>query len=324
MNPYLAPCLAALTAASSMALAVPLSDAEASQQLKRMAQAARQLAYSGVYSQQLGNQLASFRLTRQADNSSVHEKRESLDGASWEVISTGNDSTAYAPDPRTLLIAKLSAKKAFPRLLPENPADLLPFYTVRTLEDDRAAGFRCTWLALEPRDTLRYTYQFCLEAKTGLLLKATVLTPQKVVVEQFAFTQLQLGASKDKLPFRASFPMSLSLNPPSTSPVEDRPATDRPDPRDLPTGFKLLRDTKRKLPGHPLLVRHLVYGDGLATFSIFVEPAAPEAKPHLSTKYSQGMMHTAIHQQGDRMVTVLGDLPEATLQHIANTLRIKP
>jgi sigma-E factor negative regulatory protein RseB len=65
-------------------------------------------------------------------------------------------------------------------------------------------------------------------------------------------------------------------------------------------------------------VVHLVYSDGLVAVSVFIEPIS--AAPHSFGVSRQGGINVVIRQQDDNVVTVLGEVPIATVRQIAHSV----
>lgn len=66
---------------------------------------------------------------------------------------------------------------------------------------------------------------------------------------------------------------------------------------------------------------HLVYSDGLAAVSIFIEPGAkPDRK---QTLRHQGAMHIYSHAVAGHTVTILGETPAETVLQFARSLEPK-
>jgi sigma-E factor negative regulatory protein RseB len=89
----------------------------------------------------------------------------------------------------------------------------------------------------------------------------------------------------------------------------------------LPQGFRKLTEMRRTMPGKKSEVQHLVYSDGLAAVSVFVEPGPGTARQELS---SQGAIHVYARSQGNYQVTVLGEVPRATVKQIGDSLLKRP
>jgi sigma-E factor negative regulatory protein RseB len=85
----------------------------------------------------------------------------------------------------------------------------------------------------------------------------------------------------------------------------------------LPPGFLKIVDGFRRLHGKQE-VAHLVYSDGLVAVSVFIEPVG--SAPHPVGTSRQGGINIVIRQQDDNLVTVLGEVPAATVRQIAHSV----
>ena len=86
-------------------------------------------------------------------------------------------------------------------------------------------------------------------------------------------------------------------------------------------GFQKVMELKRRM-SESKPVNQMVYSDGLAAVSVFIEPSLREPKgPSL---WQQGAVNIYTRQQANHTVTVLGEAPAATLMQIANSLEQKP
>ncbi|TCP11555.1 MucB/RseB-like sigma(E) regulatory protein [Crenobacter luteus] len=313
-----------VAASLALGLAATAQAAEADWQLlRRAARASYQLPLSGTYLHQSQGVLESFQLYRDAGESGVVERHESLDGPAREIVRKGNALTCYAPDKKSLAAAKISSMRLFPGFLPEGLGDLKLSYSLRRLDDDRVAQRDCGWLQLSPKDANRYSLRLCVDAGTALPLKAMVLGPRGEVVEQHAFTDLEVGAPQDKSLLtprntRYSYQLRKAGANPLAAPSEAEVAT----VSGLPQGFKLVRTVKRSLPGSSKNVRHMVLSDGLAVVSLFVEPVSGDARPERPVTL-HGAVGMVSRVDGDQVLTVVGDMPEQGLANLLKTIRIK-
>ena len=151
---------------------------------------------------------------------------------------------------------------------------------------------------------------------SGLLLKARLLNEKNEAVEQFAFTDVQIGARLDRDMVRPPF-----LTPPPDWQVRESPPGEvTPQEtgwivRDLPPGFAKVVEGYRVLRGKPAPVAHLVFSDGLVAVSVFVESTPPS--PQAVGLSQQGGINVYSRQLDDHLVTVLGEAPGATVRQIA-------
>ena len=88
--------------------------------------------------------------------------------------------------------------------------------------------------------------------------------------------------------------------------------------KNRPAGFKKLTEMKRSIAGRSTQVSHIVYSDGLAAVSVFIEPL-PKSPPPAGPTY-QGAVNIYVRPQADQMLTVVGETPARTVKQIAESL----
>ena len=74
----------------------------------------------------------------------------------------------------------------------------------------------------------------------------------------------------------------------------------------------------RNLIGRPDPVSHLVYSDGVLNVSVFVEAAQIAPNSFTSVVAEDGPTSFAMRASGDHQITVMGEVPLATVQNIAD------
>jgi len=291
--------------------------------LKQMASASRRLNYSGTFVYQHADRIETSRIAHFVNPAGGEfEKLETLDGPAREVIRTNDQVTCYLPDSKTVIIEKRSTRR-FPALLPEQLSGVADNYVVSVTGMDRVAGYDCRVVVLEPKDKLRYGHQFCAEAGSGLPLRARTLSEKNQQLETFAFTDLRIGGSfsRDQVRSRYAAKSKEWKVDHSALAISDVPADTGWSLTRQPTGFKKLTELKRSIAGRSAMVSHIVYSDGLAAISVFIEPL-PKARPARSLSH-QGAVNIYIRPVADHMVTVLGEAPAATVMQIANSLEFR-
>jgi sigma-E factor negative regulatory protein RseB len=140
------------------------------------------------------------------------------------------------------------------------------------------------------------------------------------VISQFAFTQVEIGGHIDKeslKPKIAGKKVRMSSEP-STA-TELRQSDLNWVVKQLPSGFTQVTVMRRMIPGKGVPVKHLVFSDGLAMVSVFIEPAATVIKP-MQSVVRQGAVHVYTRTVADHQVTVLGEVPAITVMQIANSV----
>ncbi|HSB48765.1 MAG TPA: MucB/RseB C-terminal domain-containing protein [Burkholderiales bacterium] len=291
--------------------------------LTKMANASRKLNYSGTFVYQHGDRIETSRIVHFVNPAGGEfEKLETLDGPPREIIRTNDQVTCYRPDTKTVIIEKRSARR-FPTVFPDQLVGVADNYAVNVGEMDRVAGYDCQVVVLVPKDSLRYGHQFCAEAASGLPLRARTLSEKNLLLESFAFTEVRLGGrfSRDQVRSRYADKSRKWKVDHSGLVLSDVPADTGWTLTRQPAGFKKLTELKRSIAGRGAVVSHIVYSDGLAAISVFIEPL-PKNRPARSLSH-QGAVNIYVRPMADHMVTVLGETPAATVMQVANSLELR-
>lgn len=292
--------------------------------LKTMAFAAHQTDYTGTFVYQYGNHVETSRITHISDRDGEHGRLESLDGSQREIIHDNDQVWSYQGGHR-VSVGYRQGHRIFPALLPEQLSLLNENYQVSKAEEVRVAGFHTHAFVFQPRDHLRYAHKMWAHSDSGLLLKAAVLDERGRVIEQYAFTQLTIGGNIDRqwIASDKSVPRFCALEQHAASSFE----TDKVDGGasgwqvgSLPPGFKKTMEMRRLLHGRKMPVTHLVFSDGLAGISVFIEDMAN--RPDVNTGLiSQGAIQIYSKVHDDHLVTVVGEVPSSTLMKVADSVR---
>ncbi len=290
--------------------------------LNKIAVASRQVNYAGTFVYQHGNQAETSRIAHLVNTGGEFERLEILDGPPREIMRNNENVTCYLPETKTVVIEKRMARR-FPVALPEQVSGISDNYVIRKGRQDRVAGYDCQMIVLEPRDNLRYGHKFCVELKTGLPLRARMYSDRNEMVESFAFTQLVLGSgvSRDMLRSRYAGKSQTWRVDKSALEQTDASADAGWVLRNPPAGFNKVTEMKRSIAGRPVSVAHLVYSDGLAAVSVFIEPMPKSPAPAGPTY--QGAVNIYVTSHADRMVTVVGETPARTVKQIAESLSFR-
>lgn len=294
-----------------------LDDAEALALLQRIAQAARDLNYRGTFVYQHGNHAETSRITHFVDRTGEFEKLETLDGPRREIIRNSAEIITFYADSGVVKRERRTARKVFPALLPDQLSVLTQYYQLRKAGQDRIAGHDAQALILEPRDQFRYGHKLWAEMKTGLLLKARMLNERGEVMEQFHFTEVAIDVplTKDAVTPRFVIPAAPQRETPQ-GPTETGWAV-----QNQPAGFKKIMEMQRHKQAGGGVVSHLVFSDGLAAVSVFIEPMpAARIVPGLT---HQGAVSIYTRPLSDKLITVLGETPPVTVMQIANSVSPK-
>jgi len=291
--------------------------------LARAAQASRQVTFEGVYVHANGDKTSTVRIAHANNSGEEHERIEPLDGATLDIVRRNDDMFCRFPDAKTVRLDPRITNRFFPGILSGSAEAIAASYDVRLGKTERVLGYECQWIQLNPRDDMRYPQRLCSELATGLIVRAKVLNLQKQVIEQYTFTELRLGPQavqrqELKSLFKVRSRQWVSDGQPrdETTSTETGWTVARP-----PAGFQKVAELKRTLPGRSQQVSQIVLTDGVASMSVFVEPAAPRAVESFS---EDGTTAFFARPMGEQLVTVLGEVPLATAQHVARSVTRRP
>lgn len=293
---------------------------EAVEWLRRIYQATESLSYSGIFVYQQGERAETSRISRLASPSGGTEKIEVLDGAPREILRTRDEVRCYLPETQTVKVDRRSDARGFPALLPDDVSGLQAYYAITLGETRRIAGYDCRLVVLTPRDELRYGYRLWADTRTGMLLKAQTFNAQDEVVEQFTFTQLEIGnVPREKLrPPRAARGWrveQLGVAPANLAQAGWNVSFDVPGFRKIVEIRRLLRDAQP--------VGQVVFSDGLAAVSIFIEPLSGRPEAARIGLTGSGAVNVVTREVANHLVTVVGEAPAASVQRIADTVEYR-
>jgi sigma-E factor negative regulatory protein RseB len=285
--------------------------------LRKINDATQRLSYTGTFVYQNGARSETSRITRFVDPSGDIEKLEVMDGLPREIVRTKDTVRCYLPESRVVKVDRRT-ERSFPALLPERITALARHYDISLGETRRIAGFDCQSVLLTPKDNLRYGYKLYADAGSGMLMRAVTVDPDGQTVEQFTFTQFTLG--------KVTRDMVRPRHAVKAWRVEDAEAaptrlTGWGLASELP-GFHKITELKRRL-GESRPVGQMVYSDGLAAVSVFIEPLEGRRDPVRTGLASMGAINIYTREVANHMVTVVGEAPAVSVQRIADAVEFR-
>ena len=299
-----------------LGLTAPATADEVSAWLVRMAAAMCQMTYQGTFVYIQGDQMETMRITHVAGEDGVRERVVSLSGAPREVLRDG-EGVRWSLGESGRVLSDSSFTRSFFPSLPAATADRASrSYTFRLGGETLIAGHRARQVEVLPRDHFRYGYSLWLEKHSGLLLKWVLLDNGRKPLARLMFTDLRLGSAVDHSELRPG--KGLSAGEPVDSDLPDgqpNPHSPRWLPGRLPPGFSLT--THKTVESRQY--EHLVYGDGLAAVSVYVEDAGFQ-RGHPEVTQRHGTTHVFTRGVDEMLVTVVGNVPAVTVELIGKSV----
>ena len=246
--------------------------------LQKMSQALATRNYDGTFFHLSEGRVETMRIVHRVRAGRVTERLQSLDGSGREFVRNNDELTCYLPDQHTVLVEPRQDHGPFLGSLPQFGADVNEFYRIESLPDAHILGRAARVIAVNPKDQFRFGYRLWLDEKTAMPLKTQLCDSRGQVIEQIFFARLDMPENipdSDLAPAVRTDGMRWVRQGPSQESASPTLSAFRAS--ELPPGFRLTVAGAQTIGGATVPASHLVYSDGLATVSVFVE--APPGNP---------------------------------------------
>ncbi|UVK94982.1 MucB/RseB C-terminal domain-containing protein [Pseudomonas atacamensis] len=295
---------------------VPAHADEAQDWLTRLGQAEQQQSFHGTFVYERNGSFSTHNIWHRVQNGQVRERLLQLDGSAQEVVRIDGRTQCVSG---TLIAGLGDSPNAAARAL--DPKKLKNWYDLAVIGKSRVAGRDAVIVSLTPRDQHRYGFELHLDKKTGLPLKSLLLNDKGQLLERFQFTSLdtdEIPSDKDLLADPDCKPINIASDKASAAKAVQNWRSDW-----LPPGFELTSSSSHKDAQTNTQVSSLMYDDGLARFSVFLEPlngaTVTDTRTQLGPTVAVSRRLTT--PQGEMMVTVVGEIPIGTAERIALSMR---
>ncbi len=297
---------------------VKAEDASISRWLMRLHDAASQRTYVGTFVVTAGDTLSSSRIWHACDGQQQMERIETLTGVARTTFRRNDQVVTFLPERRLVISEKRESFGLFPNLLNRADSSIARYYGLKVLGRERVAGWVAEVVQLVPVDALRYGYKIWTHAETGVVVKLQTLDAAQGVLEQAAFSQLQLGepVSMAKLAALMDNTEGFKVHKPQllkTTAVQEGWSF-----KGRVAGFQPMACHKRVSASQEDPVANTlqwVFSDGLASVSLFVESfdAARHNKLLAHAPIAMGATHMLTRRLDDWWITAVGEVPLQTL-----------
>ena len=296
--------------------------------LLRMHESSKKRAYIGTYVVSSGGSMSAAKIWHLCEGNQQIERVETLTGAPRSIFRHNDKVVTFMPEQKVVRTEKRDSIATFPELIQSSDSRIAEFYSLKTEGVERIAGLEADVVMLQPKDSLRYGYRIWTEQKQGLVVKLQTLDAGGQVLEQAAFSELQLDApvKMDKLMqmmskvdgYRAEQPTLVKTTAGAEGWVLKAPVA----------GFKPVSCYKRPFNTAVANVAsgdepmQWIFSDGLAAVSLFVETF--DRQRHIKeSNLAMGATQSMSKQLGSYWLTVMGEVPVQTLRLFANGLERK-
>jgi sigma-E factor negative regulatory protein RseB len=298
--------------------------------LLRMHEASRKRAYIGTFVVSAGANMSSARIWHVCDGDLQMERVESLSGAPRSTFRRNEQVITFLPESKTALSEKRESLGLFPDLLRSADSAIEQFYAAKQTGTERVAGFDADVVVLQPKDSLRFGYRVWSEKKSGLVVKLQTLDVDGRVVEQAAFSELQLDAPVSMGKLTQMMGNTEGYRVEKLELVKTTAIAEGWTMKSTVAGFKPMSCYKRPVSApdgaNPESTMQWIFSDGLASVSLFVEAFDKRRHVHEGSM-TMGATNTLTRRlsdkAGDWWLTVVGEVPRNTLMAFSEGLERK-
>lgn len=297
-------------------------DPDARAWLERMTKALATRSYEGKFFHLSASRSESMWIIHSVTDGKVSERLVALDNSGREIIRNESELICYLPDQHTVLVEKRDDQQSLLSSLPSYSEQLETHYSIETGPATKVLGRKTQLILVQPRDQYRYGYRLWLDKETAMPLKSQLCDARGNVIEQMLFAELRLQAS---IPAERLQPgvdatgfkwVKQDIRAPRTPGARMGWYVVR-----LPAGFKLRTARIQRVEGSVEPTRHLVYSDGLASVSVFIEPRGGKAEPPPGQGLAKlGSAFAYSRPMDGHQVTAVGEVPAATVEAIATNV----
>lgn len=311
--------LIAVVVALSLAGVASAQEGAPGEWLDRMARAVKTTSYEGTVIRIRDDKVEALKVVHVVTDGVVREKVIVQEGDGLEIIRNGNEVQWILPHKQSVMVEKWNDQSALFSSLPSGDIRFGSEYDVAVpSENERVAGRKAVVVAIRPHDGYRFGHRIWLDSATGFPLQTKLIAQDGKVIEQIRFADIELGEE-----IHASL-LDPSMNTenfrwftkPAREVTKDADSPWKSD--DLPSGFRVVSTHEETLSGRDAVVTHILFSDGLANVSVFIEPVSDRK---IARQSSVGSSNSFSVETGGFRVTAVGEVPAATVEKIATSMR---
>lgn len=299
----------------------------AGQMLKRMQVAVGGLNYQGTLVHMRPGRAEQFEVFHRVAGQSATERIVLVDGAGAEIIRTNDEVICIFPDKQSVVIENrvgVSVKSSpFRSNLPAYSENLSDHYTLSVVGEDRIAERPSAVIAIDPRDQYRYGYRLWLDIETSMPLKSQLIyEDSSMPLEEIRFTSISMPESMpaDEVePGIDTRDFSIVRHGKAPENQQSDEQTILWHAKDAPAGFMLSVSRLEYMEGTSEPRIHLVYTDGLASVSVFLDADVSESEQAEGLTVMGASNAYTVMNRGF-LVTAMGEVPPATVRRIASSM----
>ena len=297
--------------------------------LQKMSDAVELLNYEGTLVYMRPGKTNMYRIYHRVADDDVTERLIEMDGMGAEIIRTNDEVICIFPKQQSVVVDKRANKAAgqspLKANLPAYSEALSNHYRLVMLKPERIIDRAAVVIVISPQDEYRYGYKLWLDRQTAMPLKSQLIgEDDSMPIEEIRFSMLatpdvvteeKVRTAQDTSNYRWTRHGNRPAKTESQAPINWQS-------RELPAGFMQTAAMHEYMEGSHEPRVHIVYSDGLASVSVFVDVgvAASEQVEGLSM---MGAANAYSVMTAGMLFTAMGEVPPRTVELISQSMALK-
>lgn len=290
--------------------------------IERFHDASRNRMYTGTFVVQSGSDMAVSKIWHVCNGRDQYERIETLTGSPRITLRRNDEVMIFVPERKMVLKERRDALRAFPDFLRAPSQKLDAYYQAWKVGHERVAGVDSEVVDVVPKDQWRHGYRIWTETDSGLVVKMQTRNAAGQVLEQVAFTELELNAvvHTDALAQQMRNTQGMRMVTPQMTPTRAEAHgwhLSEPVP-----GFESM-STQVRAYAEGMSALQWIFSDGMASVSLFLQ--SYDASRHKQEGYAiDGAVHSISQKHGDYWITAMGEVPAETLGKFLQSIQRVP
>lgn len=281
------------------------------QWLDKMSRGVRETNYTGVFSYEHGPNLETLKIVHGVIDGVEHERMIHMSGKPREIVRKGDNVGNMQVGQELVRVGRGSNELSLARRFGGAYRALDSYYQLSVGGIDRIANRDAVRLQVKPLDAYRHGYILSIDKETGLLLRSLLVDSLGRVLERFQFGSISIMETIDPALLEPETAGHVTAAQIARRPSQTGEAI-QPIPVTitwLPKGFVLAGQERGERD------QSATFTDGLAVFSVFIEPAPVNVDPDGWAQ--RGGTVAFARRMGDQVLTVVGEVPALTAERVS-------
>lgn len=303
--------------------------------LLRVHEASRRHNYAGTFVVSVNGEIATSKIWQVCEGQTQLQRIEKLTGEAQITYRRNNEVVTFYPSRKVVQIERSDALGAYPDLLKTIPKAISEYYQFVPIGAQRMAGVDTYMAEIKAKDSYRYSYRVWTAKDSGLVVKMQTLDGQARLLEESVFSELDMSAPLQMGQLLKQMQQTDGFKKEHVTLVKTTPEAQGWMLKDgPPLGFTATACYQRSYQGakqsklwqklfKPAGTMQWQFSDGLANLSLFI--GNYDAKDGLTeSRHSVGATQIMRKRLDRSWLTLVGDVPQATLELFAHKLQRKP